>query len=204
MATPCLKLGLKALSTLLVAIVGLGSLTRPALSTFTRTITAPQHPTVPESTSDRCDTRQRWGIPDGCGQCAHFLPHSVVEDSEAWLVVLYVNRAHGTPGNLRGRGRRTQRRQLPHQYFVRVMEETLYMIAELDPGAKVNLAIFSEARYGGMVDEVGVPVDWDFSKELCAHAGLQCSKVRTFKSRPVTYCRVLALRHPFGRDPPSY
>lgn len=57
------------------------------------------------------------------------------------------------------------------------MEATLHSIATADPGAHVDVALFSEGRWGGIVDEMGVPVDWDVPHEICGDLGLHCTQV---------------------------
>lgn len=71
-------------------------------------------------------------------------------------------------------------RSLPHQYYVRAMEAALHSIAVVEPGASVDVAIFSESQWvrGGMVDEMGVPLDWDVPGDICEELGLHCTQVR--------------------------
>lgn len=57
------------------------------------------------------------------------------------------------------------------------MEATLHSIASTDPGARVDVAVMSEGRWGGMVDEIGVPVDWDVEDDICLDLGLDCTQV---------------------------
>lgn len=57
------------------------------------------------------------------------------------------------------------------------MEATLHGIATAEPGASVDIAVLSEGRWGGLVDEVGVPVDWDVPGDICGDLGLHCSQV---------------------------
>lgn len=57
------------------------------------------------------------------------------------------------------------------------MGATLTAIAAVDPGAWVDVAIFSEAWNGGMlVDGEGVPLDWDIPTDTCAELGLTCTQ----------------------------
>lgn len=82
-------------------------------------------------------------------------------------------------------------RSLPHQYYVRAMEASLHSIAKAEPGATVDVAIFSESQWGGMVDEMGVPLDWDVPGDICEELGLQCTQVRN----RVLYCLPRILVH---------
>lgn len=59
------------------------------------------------------------------------------------------------------------------------MEAALHSIAAAEPGAGVNVAVFSEGQWGGMVDEMGVPVEWDVPGDICDELGLHCSQVCT-------------------------
>lgn len=68
-------------------------------------------------------------------------------------------------------------RSLPHQYYVRAMEASLHSIATAEPEAEVDIVVFSEGQWGGMVDEMGVPVDWDVPSEVCEDLGLHCTQV---------------------------
>lgn len=127
----------------------------------------------------RCESRKNGGVPAGRAQCVPFLPGSVIEN-EGWLVGIHVDRAPAeAQGGLRG-GDRAAHRELPHQYFVRAMHATLNSISTVDHGANVDLVVFSEGRFGGMVDEMGVPVEWDIPHEICEEIGLVCTKVRVF------------------------
>ncbi|CAM9591172.1 unnamed protein product, partial [Hapterophycus canaliculatus] len=135
-------------------------------------------------TQDRCATRvesrRGLGAPRAREHCAAVLPASVVEggDSESWLVSVHVDRAPSAgmdPKRLRGAA--PLHRSLPHQYYVRAMEAALHSIATTDPGASVDVAIFSEGRWGGIVDETGVPLDWDVPGDVCEDLGLHCTQV---------------------------
>lgn len=73
----------------------------------------------------------------------------------------------------------TKNRSLPHQYYVRAMEASLHSISKTEPGATVDVAVFSEeSQWGGMVDEMGVPLDWDVPGDICEDLGLHCTQVR--------------------------
>lgn len=67
---------------------------------------------------------------------------------------------------------------IPHQYFVRVMRAVLRAIQAVEPRAHVDMVIFSEGWYGGMlVDEVGLPVNWNIPSDDCQLLGLTCTQV---------------------------
>lgn len=57
------------------------------------------------------------------------------------------------------------------------MEASLHSIATAEPEAEVDIVVFSEGQWGGMVDEMGVPVDWDVPSEVCEDLGLHCTQV---------------------------
>lgn len=57
------------------------------------------------------------------------------------------------------------------------MEASLHSIAVTEPGAHVDVAIFSEGQWGGMVDEMGLPLYWDVAGETCDDLGLHCTQV---------------------------
>lgn len=59
------------------------------------------------------------------------------------------------------------------------MEASLHSIATADPEAKVDVVVYSEGQWGGMVDEMGVPLEWDVPGEVCEELGLHCTQVRT-------------------------
>lgn len=122
--------------------------------------------------SDMCSSRASSIQPVNRAQCTSMLSSSVEE--EKWLVGVHIDRAPFTHSSLRGT---RQRRDLPHQYFVRAAEAILYTISLVDPGAGVFIVVFSEGRWGGMVDETGLPVDWDIPSEICDEVGLSCKKV---------------------------
>lgn len=43
----------------------------------------------------------------------------------------------------------------------------------------MDVAVFSEGgQWGGMVDEMGVPLDWDVPGDICEDLGLHCTQVR--------------------------
>ena len=170
----------RAVAAHLVAGVMIALVMAPAASRLSAPPAAPKHHTAAftHSALDRCTSRPRQEA-KGCGQCAHFLSRDIVRDEDAWLLVTYANRGHVIPNRrLRGRSRYSKSRQLPHEYFLGAMEEALEAIAEVEPGAKVNIAVFSEGHVGGMVDELGAAVSWSASHDFCDRAGLQCSKVR--------------------------
>lgn len=68
-------------------------------------------------------------------------------------------------------------RNLPHLFFVRALEATLHGLSKIEPGATVDVAVMTEGRWGGLVDEVGMPVDWDIPKHICSQLGLHCIQV---------------------------
>lgn len=134
---------------------------------------------------EKCEARQRYGHPDGCGQCAKLIPsfNDADEGEDTWRVAVHIDRA-GSITQLDGRHLRGQawkerapRRELPHEYFVASMEATLHTISVIDPTAQVHLAVFTEERWGELVDETGTPIDWDIANEICEHLGLICSQV---------------------------
>lgn len=122
--------------------------------------------------SDVCSSRASSIQPVNRAQCSSML-NSPVEE-EKWLVGVHIDRAPFMQSSLRGTH---QHRDLPHQYFVRATEAILYTISLVDPGAGVFIVVFSEGRWGGMVDETGLPVDWDIPREICDEVGLSCTKV---------------------------
>lgn len=121
-------------------------------------------------------------------ECSRVLPTPLLE-SEGWLLAVHIDRASTTAPayNRQLRGRDEVRRVmegrhrdlLPHQYFVRVVEATLTAIADAEAGASVDIVIFSEGRAeGGLVDEVGMIVEWDVPLEVCQRLRLTCTQVR--------------------------
>ena len=58
------------------------------------------------------------------------------------------------------------------------MEATLHSVSEIAPEAIVDVVVFTEDRWGGLVDEVGLPVDWNIPDEICDRLGLHCTQVR--------------------------
>lgn len=134
------------------------------------------------SSPERCASRAGWGQ-HGYSKCAPFLPSAMSDVEGGWVVAVHVDRAptviveeDSRRGNLRARTKPTHR-ELPHQYFVHAMQETLFAISEVDPGARVNVAVFTEG-WGGMVDEMGVPILWDIPQDICEEVGLDCLQVR--------------------------
>lgn len=172
---------MRTFTTYLLAGLAIGFLTVPASSRLSQPPVAKfAKAGVEHSALDHCTSRPL--KEDGCGQCAHFLANRIVQDESAWLLAIYAQRGHMILNRkLRGRPRRSKPRQLPHQYFVHVMEEALKAIAEVEPGARVNIAIFSEGHVGATVDEHGEPVSWKVVHELCVHEGLNCLKVRELR-----------------------
>lgn len=158
--------------------VSIALMMAPVASRLSAPPVAKHHPAgVKHSVSDHCTSRPLLEA-EGCGQCSHFLTSQIVRDEDAWLLVIYADRGHVIPHRkLRGRSLRSTPRQLPHQYFIGAMGEALEAIADTEPGANVNIAIFSEGHPGGMVDEHGRRVSWSVAHDYCEHAGLHCSKV---------------------------
>lgn len=65
------------------------------------------------------------------------------------------------------------------------MEASLHSISTADSEAQVDVVVYSEGQWGGMVDEMGVPVDWDVPSEICEDLGLHCTQVkRTLQTDP--------------------
>lgn len=140
---------------------------------------------VHEHTESQQRFASRQGLPvqQSHLRCSKCLPHPETEGEADWVVTVHLNRAPtAVPGrdyklgNLQGSGR--PRRELPHQYFVHAMEMTLSTISEVDPGAKVELLVFTEGFGGSMVDEMGSPIDWDIPREICDVIGTECVQVR--------------------------
>lgn len=130
--------------------------------------------------AEKCKSREAWGTPADRALCASLLPVSVVEHSEWWLVGVHVDRAPTAildGSNLRGGRNVAPHRELPHQYFVGAVEAALRAISTVEPGASVDLVVFSEGKWGRMVDEMGVPVTWDIQREVCEGVGLNCTQV---------------------------
>lgn len=154
---------------------------------------------------ERCASRgQQWrylSAVRGRQLCANILrPEMVQMDEDNWFVAVHVDRAptvaletRPRAGNLRGsrdkhpRQPVATRRGLPHQYFVRAMEVTLNAISRVEPAANVDVVVFSEGRWGEMVDEQGVSTDWNIGSEICEELGLQCSQVRSVIHRLCVY-----------------
>ncbi|CBJ28497.1 expressed unknown protein [Ectocarpus siliculosus] len=138
--------------------------------------------------AERIERRRGLGVPPDREQCAGVLPDSFMmqhgggggedgRDSESWLVSVHVDRAPSSVDlSKRLRGAAPLHRSLPHQYYVRAMEASLHSIAVAEPGAHVDVAIFSEGQWGGMVDEMGLPLYWDVAGETCDDLGLHCSQ----------------------------
>lgn len=154
------------------------------------TSTAADDPTWTPCTSWNENMRYSSLPTAGRQRCLRLLPRKVVEADphETWLVAVHVDRAPTVTtskrmverGSLRGAssGRRlATHRELPHQYFATAMKATLDAIAKAEPGAEVHLAVFTEGRWGEMVDEQGVPIDWDIASEICEDLQLQCTQV---------------------------
>ncbi|CAB1118420.1 unnamed protein product [Ectocarpus sp. CCAP 1310/34] len=138
--------------------------------------------------AERIERRRGLGVPPDREQCAGVLPDSFMmqhggggaedgRDSESWLVSVHVDRAPSSVDlSKRLRGAVPLHRSLPHQYYVRAMEASLHSIAVAEPGAHVDVAIFSEGQWGGMVDEMGLPLYWDVAGETCDDLGLHCTQ----------------------------
>lgn len=137
-----------------------------------------------EAAAVKCDNRKKWHEPSAStptaglrterAQCSRVLPASVLE-TEGWLLAVHIDRASTTQASLRlGR----QQDRLPHQYFVRVVDAALAGIADAEAGATVDVVVFSEGCSGGLVDEVGMGVEWDVPREVCRALGLTCTQVR--------------------------
>ncbi|CAM9711384.1 unnamed protein product [Ectocarpus sp. 12 AP-2014] len=138
--------------------------------------------------AERIERRRGLGVPPDREQCAGVLPDSFMmqhgggggedgRDSESWLVSVHVDRAPSSVDlSKRLRGAAPLHRSLPHQYYVRAMEASLHSIAVAEPGAHVDVAIFSEGQWGGMVDEMGLPLYWDVAGETCDDLGLHCTQ----------------------------
>lgn len=171
----------RAFNVLFLVVVSIAVGTAPVASRLSAPPVAKLHAAGgTPSASDHCNSRPFLEA-EGCGQCTHFLTSQIVRDEDAWLLVIYSDRGHVIPQRkLRGRFLRSAPGQLPHEYFVSAMGEALEAIADVEPGAKVNIAIFSEGRPGGMADEHGRRVDWSVAHDRCEHVGLLCSKVRMF------------------------
>lgn len=117
------------------------------------------------------------------------LPLPVTATEKEWIVAAHVSRVptggvhdpRCKMGNVRNNKHCSPpaHRELPHQYFKRAMEMTLSTISDVDPGASVELLVFTEGFRGGMVDEMGLPVDWDIPREICLGLGIECAQVRS-------------------------
>lgn len=57
------------------------------------------------------------------------------------------------------------------------MEATLHGLSKIEPGATVDVAVLTEGRWEGLVDETGMPVDWDIPNGICSQLGLHCIQV---------------------------
>lgn len=132
---------------------------------------------------ERLASRQGSLVQQNHTPCSKCLPYSFTEGEADWVVAVHMNRAPTAVhdrgykvGNLQGSGR--PRRELPHQYFVHAMEMTLSAISEVDPRAKIELLVFTEGFGGRMVDEMGLPIDWDIPREICDVIGTECVQVR--------------------------
>lgn len=177
---------MKAFTANLLAGVAIALMMAPATSRLAAPHVAQQHAAIATHKElDHCISRP-WQEAGRCGQCDHFLTHHVTEDEDAWLLAVYANRGRITANRqLRGRSRRSTQKQLPHQFFMSAMEEALEAIAEVEPGAKVHIAIFSEGYSGSMVDESGKRASWSASLTLCDRMGLDCSKVSRWCPRGI-------------------
>lgn len=135
--------------------------------------------------SKRCESRAYWRKTSDREYCDPLLPDTVIS-SDAWLIGVHVDRspAYVMISNLRGA---RPRRELPHVYYLRAIEATLQAIAAIEPHAKISMVIFSEDRSGVLIDETGVPVDWDVPNEICKDIGLSCTQVRKLQ------CHVFSL-----------
>lgn len=151
-----------------------------------------------EAAAVKCHHRKQWHDPSAStpsraerAQCSRVLPAPVLEN-EGWLLAIHMDRASTTQASnrrLRVRGGRREapvgrhhRDLLPHQYFVRVVEAALAGIADAEAGASVDVVVFSEGQLGGLVDEVGMGVEWDLPGEVCQSLGLTCTQVRGERS----------------------
>lgn len=99
-----------------------------------------------------------------------------VQSDGSWLIGMHIHRSSAAQTRHTLRGTKT-RRELPHLYFVQAMEATLRAIALVEPSAKVNIAVFTNGRWGSIVDDTGVPFTWDIPAHICKELGLSCTQV---------------------------
>lgn len=133
----------------------------------------------PISASERCESRRsgHWGMPTDRQRCGTFLPDSMLHD-KGWLVGVHIDRSRRGLFTSTSYSRQVRpRRGLPHLYFVQALGAVLQSIASVEPRAKVNVALFTEGRWGGLVDETGLLVELDVAADLCEGMGLSCSQV---------------------------
>ncbi|CAM9868139.1 unnamed protein product [Ectocarpus sp. 4 AP-2014] len=137
--------------------------------------------------AERIERRRGLGVPPDREQCAGVLPDSFMmqhgggggedgRDSESWLVSVHVDRAPSSVDlSKRLRGAAPLHSD-PESVGEAKSVASLHSIAVADPGAHVDVAIFSEGQWGGMVDEMGLPLYWDVAGETCDDLGLHCTQ----------------------------
>lgn len=107
--------------------------------------------------------------------CTSLLPIPVQSDG-SWLIGVHIHRSSAAQTRHTLRGTKPHR-ELPHLYFVQAVEATLRAISLVEPSAKVNIAVFSNGRWGSIVDDTGVPFTWDIPAHICKEVGLSCTQV---------------------------
>lgn len=131
------------------------------------------------SVPDGCRSRSAWGATADRLVCSSLLKSPTRLGNKGWVVGIHIDRTAVLPSN--NWGSRVHR-NLPHQYFIRALEAILDTLSQISPHSEVDLVVFSDDRWGGIVDETGLPVDWDVAGNACVEAGLLCKKVRAGKA----------------------